>query len=245
MSNTPNDILGDIGFILYIINFFEENITNLSSDIFKTMKIYFSDINSSLIKYIKTYRYGYYYNTNYVVIPLISKYLNFIIANKEEFIYKKSRQVFNFKNIYKDEHKYKIDNILYNIDVLFDIIKDTPLNADERLKIIQTNLGIKGNKGRKPAAPPAALAPSPVPAAALAPSPAPAPAASPAALAPSPVPAAPPAALDPSPAPPAALASSSAPISGKRKNNGDSSAGVSSITTSKRCPGRPRKNPIS
>ena len=136
--NKPADILGDIGFILYIIDFFENKIKNITSDIFKTMKIFFNDQNSELIKIIKKSRCDYYYNTDYIIIPIIYKYLKFIINNKEEFIFKKDKSIFQFKDIYKDKHKHKIDNILYNIDILFNIVKHTPLNERERQQALNS-----------------------------------------------------------------------------------------------------------
>ena len=128
---SQDEILAEIGFILYISNFFKELIQDRASNIFRKFKKYFNDSNSKLTKYIIRNNLPYYFKTDYILIPIISKYLNFIIKNKEEFIFEKDSALFEFKHIYNDKHKHKIDTILYNIDMLFNITKHIHSTEEE------------------------------------------------------------------------------------------------------------------
>ena len=129
---TSDEILAEIGFIIYIIELFEKIILNRTPDIFKNINKYFSDVNSELINHIYKFRYSYYFDTDYVIIPIIYKYLKFIVKNKESFIFAKDESLFTYNKIYEQQYKNRIDHILYNIDVLFNIIKDTPITPKEK-----------------------------------------------------------------------------------------------------------------
>jgi hypothetical protein len=131
-NRKPDDILSDIGFIVYIIDFFEKVILNRTPDIFLNINKYYSNVNSELIKHIYKFRYGYYFDTDYILIPIIYKYLKFIVKNKEAFISNKDESLFTYNKIYEQKYKNRIGNILYNLDVLFNIIKDTPINNKEK-----------------------------------------------------------------------------------------------------------------
>ena len=123
-KKSPDEILAEIGFILYISDFFKQLIEDRASNVFKKFKKYFNDSNSKLTRYIIRNNLPYYFKTDYILIPIIAKYLNFIIKNKEEFILKRDIPLFEFKHIYNDKHKHKVDTILYNIDMLFNITKN-------------------------------------------------------------------------------------------------------------------------
>ena len=123
----PNDILADIGFIMYILTYFENILKDRPLKMFKSINKFFNvSDNIELIKYIKEHKLDYYFNSNYVIIPIIYKYLKFIIEDKERFILDKSpgRPAITFHNIYHGEYKHKIDRILYNMDILFNITKN-------------------------------------------------------------------------------------------------------------------------
>jgi hypothetical protein len=124
-----NDILGDIGFIMYILTYFNNILDERTMKMFKTINKFFNvnSNNSELIKVITKKKIKYYFNTNYIIIPIIYKYLKFIIEDKEKYIYHKSqdkRQSLTFYNIYANEHKHKIDKILYNMDILYNMTKN-------------------------------------------------------------------------------------------------------------------------
>jgi hypothetical protein len=124
-----NDILGDIGFIMYILTYFNNILDERTMKMFKTINKFFNvdSNNSELIKVIIKKKIKYYFNTNYIIIPIIYKYLKFIIEDKEIYISHKSqdkRQPLTFYNIYANEHKHKIDKILYNMDILYKMTKD-------------------------------------------------------------------------------------------------------------------------
>jgi hypothetical protein len=53
--------------------------------------------------------------------PLIYKYLKFVVYNKSEFILSSKT---SFKKIFISKYKNKIDKILYNLDVIFNIFID-------------------------------------------------------------------------------------------------------------------------
>ena len=137
-QRTPNEILSEIGFIIYIIEFFEKIILNRTPDIFKNINKYFSNVNSELINHIYKFRYDYYFDTDYVIIPIIYKYLRFIVKNKENFIFAKDESLFTYNKIYEKQYKNRIENILYNIDVLFNIVKDTPITEKERIQFLKS-----------------------------------------------------------------------------------------------------------
>jgi len=146
----PDDILSDIGFIIYIIDFFEKVILNRTPDIFLNINKYYSNVSSELIKHIYKFRYGYYFDTDYILIPIIYKYLKFIVKNKEAFIFNKDESLFTYNKIYEQKYKNKIGNILYNLDVLFNIIKDTPINDKEKDNALKniSNVPITAARGR-------------------------------------------------------------------------------------------------
>jgi|688.fasta_scaffold00546_47 hypothetical protein len=124
-----NNILGDIGFIMYILTHFNNILNERTMKMFKTINKFFNvnSDNSELIKEIIDKKIKYYFNTNYIIIPIIYKYLKFIVEDKEKYIYNKSRsksQSLTFYNIYANEHKHKIDKILYNMDILYNMTKN-------------------------------------------------------------------------------------------------------------------------
>jgi len=124
-----NDILGDIGFIMYILTHFNNILNERTMKMFKTINKFFNvnSDNSELIKEIIDKKIKYCFDTNYIIIPIIYKYLKFIVEDKEKYIFYKSqgqRQSLTFDNIYANEHKHKIDKILYNMDILYNMTKN-------------------------------------------------------------------------------------------------------------------------
>jgi hypothetical protein len=114
---------------MYILTHFNNILNERTMKMFKTINKFFNvnSDNSELIKEIIDKKIKYYFNTNYIIIPIIYKYLKFIVEDKEKYIYNKSRsksQSLTFYNIYANEHKHKIDKILYNMDILYNMTKN-------------------------------------------------------------------------------------------------------------------------
>ena len=124
-NRSKKEILIDIGFICYIIKNFKEIVDNIATDIFKNIKKIFNNGNLEIIKYIKDNKISYYFD-NYYIIPIIYKYLTFIVNNKVRFI-KRDGTFFNFKDIFISKDKHKIDKTLYYLDIMFNVIINKPI----------------------------------------------------------------------------------------------------------------------
>ena len=95
------------------------------------------NINKSLlVKKIIDIPLKYYFKVDYVIIPIIYKYLKYFISFKEKYLFNK-KTGYEFATIYKEQHKDKIDKLLYNIDILFKISKD--INIDEYYTVDEIN----------------------------------------------------------------------------------------------------------
>jgi hypothetical protein len=114
------EILGDIGFIITIVNYFTKMINSRTSNIFRNINDIFKNDNLEIIKFITSKKIEYYYEI-YNLMPLIYKYLKFVVYNKSEFILSSKT---SFKKIFISKYKNKIDKILYNLDVIFNIFID-------------------------------------------------------------------------------------------------------------------------
>ena len=122
-TRTDERILEDIGFIIYILNKFNQLINDRTDAMIKKMSFIFNGENE-LITLIKKKKYSYYYDAEYIKTPLIYKYLEFIIKNKEDYLFHKRAGVLNFQDIYGEKYKHDIDKILYNMDIIFNITKN-------------------------------------------------------------------------------------------------------------------------
>ena len=116
------EILGDIGFIINIVNYFTKMINSRTSNIFRNINDIFKNDNLEIIKFITSKKIEYYYEI-YNLMPLIYKYLKFVVYNKSEFILSSKT---SFKKIFISKYKNKIDKILYNLEVIFNIFIDKP-----------------------------------------------------------------------------------------------------------------------
>ena len=115
--------LKNIGVLIYILSYFEKTINDRTFNMFKTMNKIFNINKSLLVKKIIEMRLKYYFKVDYVIIPIIYKYLKFFISFKEKILFNK-KTTHDFDTIYKEQHKDKIDKLLYNMDILFKISKD-------------------------------------------------------------------------------------------------------------------------
>ena len=98
-------------------------------NMFKIINTIFNINDSLLVAELLKHKINYYFNTDYIIIPIIYKYLKYIIKDKEEYIFYKEKDytLFTFQTIYKNQYKHKIDGILYNLDILFNIAKHSDI----------------------------------------------------------------------------------------------------------------------